>query len=738
MKPQIVRFVLPSNKDFQSYNLSQGANTFQTIHPVVHHQKSFSLQLVNGTTSSATAVAPSRVFITSTPPTFNLYDEVTAQKSNNSSINNCIHGTILNPSSSVVGIPINKSCLGEVIPTTNMCLSNSASMPQPTTLCKNKKTSDSPCPEKTQRNTKQSNKRLKLEETSGKLVKRCKNWSEEETKTFIAIWSENYSRLMSSGSRNASIYQSMADELNKILQRRSLTGERPYNDDSLLTDSMKIGEQVLQDIENIPPVDLNSTQISELVDDLVPSLADTEETNSFTDINPNHLGSSSNVDTLSKSDTSSVTNSSKPKKTAPEKKRRISEIKVNLVQDLIGKIESANENASRSEVKTNFECQRFIQKYRRDLTLRNFLITSLFIISERTLITSRRLIWCYKRSGRWWTEIVPLMNDQQFKNNFRIQRSTFGELVRLVGPHVFKNDTNYRAAIPVEKRIACALYALGSSSELRTISNLFGIGVNTTGLIVHEFCNTIIDLFLYKLIKFPSTDAEIYETMNGFLTKFGYPLCLGSLDGTHIQIKPPIGAEPDYYNYKKFHSVIMLAAVNSNLMFTYINVGAPGRCNDSSVYSRSTLYDVIQNSIYKKYYLIENNVTIYAHLIADSAFPLDATLIKPYIEKPNMSRKECMFNYRLSRARSTVERAFGIMKNRFRCIHRKLEYELDNSVRIIKAIAILHNICIISGDNSELDWDIPHVIYKKPSCNSQTTDGNDIRQALTEYFVKNP
>jgi hypothetical protein len=85
-------------------------------------------------------------------------------------------------------------------------------------------------------------------------------------------------------------------------------------------------EQVLQDIENLPPVDLNSTQISEPVDDLVPSLADTGETNIFTDINPNHLASSSNVDIIAKSDTC-VTSASKPKKTAQAKKKRISEIK---------------------------------------------------------------------------------------------------------------------------------------------------------------------------------------------------------------------------------------------------------------------------------------------------------------------------------------------------------------------------------------------------------------------------
>jgi hypothetical protein len=38
-------------------------------------------------------------------------------------------------------------------------------MPQPTTLCENKKTSDSPCPEQTQRNKKRSTKKIKLEET---------------------------------------------------------------------------------------------------------------------------------------------------------------------------------------------------------------------------------------------------------------------------------------------------------------------------------------------------------------------------------------------------------------------------------------------------------------------------------------------------------------------------------------------------------------------------------------------
>ena len=120
MRPQIVRFI-SSNSDFPGRNLSQNANIIQTILPVAHQQKSFPFQLVNGTTPSSTSFALHRVFITSTTPTFNLYNEVTAQKSSNSSINNRIHGATLSSSSSVVGIPINKPVSGECISPANIC-----------------------------------------------------------------------------------------------------------------------------------------------------------------------------------------------------------------------------------------------------------------------------------------------------------------------------------------------------------------------------------------------------------------------------------------------------------------------------------------------------------------------------------------------------------------------------------------------------------------------------------------
>ena len=205
------------------------------------------------------------------------------------------------------------------------------------------------------------------------------------------------------------------------------------------------------------------------------------------------------------------------------------------------------------------------------------------------------------------------------------------------------------------------------------------------------------------MIRFPHTRKEIEDAINGFLIKCGYPMCLGALDGSHINIKPPLGSETDYYNYKKFYSVILLAMVNSDLAFTYVNIGAPGRCNDSSVYSRSTLPDVIKNSVYEDYYTMINGVKVRSHMVADSAFALDKTVIKPFPEHPDMSRQERVFNYRLSIGRSSIERAFGMLKNRFRLLHKRMEFDLNNSINIIKAAAILHNLCVLSGDSCEAE-----------------------------------
>ena len=57
--------------------------------------------------------------------------------------------------------------------------------------------------------------------------------------------------------------------------------------------------------------------------------------------------------------------------------------------------------------------------------------------------------------------------------------------------------------------------------------------------------------------------------------------------------------------------------------------------------------------------------------VADDAFPMTESIMKPYGGR-DISLKKRIFNYRLSRARRTVENAFGILASRFRIFRKPI------------------------------------------------------------------
>ena len=56
--------------------------------------------------------------------------------------------------------------------------------------------------------------------------------------------------------------------------------------------------------------------------------------------------------------------------------------------------------------------------------------------------------------------------------------------------------------------------------------------------------------------------------------------------------------------------------------------------------------------------------------------------------------KKALFNKKHCSTRNVIERAFGVLKNRWRCLLDTLELDLKNIPSIIAACFVLHNICI--------------------------------------------
>ena len=70
---------------------------------------------------------------------------------------------------------------------------------------------------------------------------------------------------------------------------------------------------------------------------------------------------------------------------------------------------------------------------------------------------------------------------------------------------------------------------------------------------------------------------------------------VGALDGKHIAIKKPKKSGSEYFNYKGYFSLVLLALVDADYKFLWVNAGASGSSSDAQIFNRSKLKRRIEN-----------------------------------------------------------------------------------------------------------------------------------------------
>lgn len=90
-------------------------------------------------------------------------------------------------------------------------------------------------------------------------------------------------------------------------------------------------------------------------------------------------------------------------------------------------------------------------------------------------------------------------------------------------------------------------------------------------------------------------------------------------------------------------------------------------------------------------------------LLGDSGYPCLPYLMTPYQDPVTV--KERRFNRAQKVTRSSVERAFGILKRRFHLLHSEIRMSPERVCTLVAACCILHNIAIENNEPMEDDDD---------------------------------
>ena len=169
--------------------------------------------------------------------------------------------------------------------------------------------------------------------------------------------------------------------------------------------------------------------------------------------------------------------------------------------------------------------------------------------------------------------------------------------------------------------------------------------------------------------------------------------------GKHVVITSQAKSGSLFFNYKHSFSINLMALVDAQYKFIFVDIGQYGSNADGPVFQKSQFGS--------KYIRGELNVpgpkplprarflgNMPHCIVADEAFPLCPNIMRPYPRSRNankMPRPKRIFNYRRSRARRIVECAFGILAQRFRIYNRRIQYSVETVTKIVKATCVLHN-----------------------------------------------
>jgi len=99
---------------------------------------------------------------------------------------------------------------------------------------------------------------------------------------------------------------------------------------------------------------------------------------------------------------------------------------------------------------------------------------------------------------------------------------------------------------------------------------------------------------LKSVMKCPVTPEDWKAVTEGFTAKWNFPHCVGAIDGKHIAIRCSRNKRSLYFDYKGFHSIVLLALVDADYKFLYVNIGASGAGSDRGVFGETDLKEAFE------------------------------------------------------------------------------------------------------------------------------------------------
>ncbi|XP_002933847.1 putative nuclease HARBI1 [Xenopus tropicalis] len=321
--------------------------------------------------------------------------------------------------------------------------------------------------------------------------------------------------------------------------------------------------------------------------------------------------------------------------------------------------------------------------------------------------------------------VLSQLTDEEIRLRYRLGRTAICELYDKI-KHYLEPTTKRSLPIPGISKLLGTLHFLASGSFQTTISACTGFSQPSFSKHL-KFVLAGICSLAAELLKYDMDPANLAKMKSDFYSIAQMPNVIGAIDCTHVALIPPADKERFYYNRKGFHSINVQVVCDASCRILDVVSKFPGSTHDSFIFRNSHLHERLQSGEAGS-----------GWLLGDSGYSVKPWLITPLLNPQNESEEN--FNSSHKATRCIIERTFGILKSRFRCLDKTggaLMYKPEKVCQIIFCCCILHNFALLHKENMEIAQDLTPQSEDVIEPNSEINQEGVLirRQLIRDFFT---
>lgn len=305
--------------------------------------------------------------------------------------------------------------------------------------------------------------------------------------------------------------------------------------------------------------------------------------------------------------------------------------------------------------------------------------------------------------------MVPRFNSRQFQVMFRIHPTRYEHIRYMIGNFgnpFFRSASTAgvgRSTASLDCRLLLSLKTLGYGVAVHCFADYFQMSQQLCRDCLIHFCRDMKQIFQEEFLRCPSAwDLKNIIAYHKAVHKV--PGMIGSLDCTHTTWKNcPKAFQGSYSGKSKRPTIVLEAVCDYNLWFWHASFGYCGAMNDINILNLSPLLEQMLDGTFDRLEDEADEVTPFqigneqfnkCFFLTDGIYPRYARFVKGL--KVPLTEEQKRFTAWQESARKDIERAFGVLKEKFQWVSCPIKLmSIEEIAERMACCLILHNISVM-------------------------------------------